>query len=150
MGEFEVLAIPQFTPLQNAFEAVQSGAGKPIAFISLGTKWSPPCRYTWQTIADFMKDPSYNNLIDVFFVDQDKEIEFCFTERIPHGFPTLLVFAKTYLIQFAEEGQSFDAKQTDQKNRLIRQLNNKQIRMIAGRAIDVMNEKAVCVSCANL
>jgi hypothetical protein len=98
----------------------------------------------------FAKDPSYSDQIEVFFVDQDKELEFCYSEAIPIGFPTLLVFSKTYLIQFAEEGQSFDAKQTDQKNRLIRQLNDAQIRMIADRAIDVMHEKAVCVSCANL
>jgi hypothetical protein len=38
MGEVEAFVIPQFSPLQSAFEAVQSGSTKPIAFISLGTK----------------------------------------------------------------------------------------------------------------
>jgi hypothetical protein len=151
MGEVACdLSIPEFHAFQDVLPQVQSGDRKPVAFVSLGTTWSPACRYSWSTLAALLRDPKYSSTLEAFYVNQDNELEFCYSEGIPVGFPTLLVFVSGYLVTFSEEGMGFDAKKTDQKNRLIRQLNPELIRIVADRAIDVLNEKTSVISCANL
>lgn len=145
----EKVVFPEFSTIDAVFDDVKSEK-KPIIVVIMGTKWSPPCRYTFVTAMEIMKEEKYQNLVQMMYIDQDADLHFCYSENIPVGFPTLLVFVNTYLVPFLEEGQSFDPTKSDQKNRLIRQLNMKQLRAVLDGAIDVYEEKAMTIPCSIL
>lgn len=132
--------VPTFAQTSEAFEYVKSGK-KPIVLMLLGTMWSPPSRYTMQAITDLMEDKTYSEKVEVFFIDQDKELDFCFQENIYVGFPTILVFVNAYLVPFAS-GVIADPSKADAKNRLVRQCNKKQIKTIVEGAISVLEGKS--------
>lgn len=135
--------IPDFVTMKYVTEFVKGEKKKPIQFVLLGAVWSPAARYTMETLQELMKDEKNSELIDVFFVDQDKDLKFCFYENIPIGFPTLIVFVNSYLVPFiGEKQQTFDPSKRTQKNRLIRQLNPQHFKSIIQGAIDVLEEKA--------
>lgn len=134
------LVFPKFTTAKQIFDFLNceiTEEEKPILFVVMGTKWSPPCRYTMDTALELIKDPAYDKLIELTFLDQDAELQFCFQENIPVGFPTLLVFVNHVVTTFLEAGQSFDPTKQDQKNRLIRQLNMEQLKQVADEAIKI-------------
>ena len=134
------LMVPTFAQTSEAFEYVKSGK-KPIVLMLLGTMWSPPSRYTMQAITDLMEDKTYSEKVEVFFIDQDKELDFCFSENIYVGFPTILVFVNSYLVPFAS-GVISDPSKAETKNRLVRQCNKKQIKTIVEGAISVLEGKS--------
>lgn len=136
----KALMVPTFAQTSEAFEYVKTGK-KPIVLMILGTMWSPPSRYTMQSITDLMEDESYAEKVEVFFIDQDQELDFCFSENIYVGFPTILVFVNSYLVPFAS-GHAADPSKAETKNRLIHQCNKKQMKTIVDGAISVLEGKA--------
>ena len=146
----EELISPEFVTMSDVFEAVKTDE-KPIIVALLGTKWSPPCKYTFQTAMAIRKEGKYSELVKMMFVDQDEDVHFCFGENIPVGFPTLLVFVNKYLVEFTERVQSFDnTKKSDAKTRLIRQLNKHQMQAVLDCAVDVYEEKTTAIALQNL
>lgn len=134
-----------FSDIETALEYVKSGE-KPIVFIVLGTIWSPPCRYTMQCVAECAAMQEYRDNIEFFFVDEESDLEFCFEERIPVGFPVILLFVQQSIVQFLARGQGFDMNRVEQSTRLVRQLNTQQARKIADEALDVLHGRADAIS----
>lgn len=151
--------IPEFTNIDDAIKEISSN-GKPVNIILLGTIWSPPCRYTFYALQEALKGlEETKDKVTAFYVDQDASVQFCFTEGIPVGFPTIIVFStpnaetsgdqevKPYFIYFVPEGQVYDQTKVDQlKPRLIRQLNQKQLRQIIDEAIEVYEGKKFAIN----
>ncbi|EAY03523.1 hypothetical protein TVAG_368950 [Trichomonas vaginalis G3] len=150
--------IPQFTSIDDAIRQIQTGT-KHVSIILLGTIWSPPCRYTFYALQEVMESLENNDEIQAFYVDQDASVQFCYTEGIPIGFPTIIVFAlpneeqmeeedgKPYFLFFIPEGQVYDQNKSDQlKSRLIRQLNQKQLKHIIDESLEVYKGKKYAIS----
>lgn len=151
--------IPEFTNIDDVIKEISTN-GKPVNIILLGTIWSPLCRYTFYALQQAMTAIENPDKVKAFYVDQDASVQFCFTEGIPIGFPTLIVFstpnpdqieddeeAKPYFIYFVPEGQVYDQTKSDQlKGRLIRQLNQKQLMQIISEAIEVYEGKKFAIN----
>lgn len=88
----------------------------------------------------------YRDNIEFFFVDEESDLEFCFEERIPVGFPVILLFVQQSIVQFLARGQGFDMNRVEQSTRLVRQLNTQQARKIADEALDVLHGRADAIS----
>ena len=134
----EKVDLPSFVATQEAFDYVKSGK-KPVVVMILGTIWSPQCRYTMKSLHELLMNQKYQAKIQEFYIDQDRELEFCFSEGIPVGFPTILVFVNSYLVPFVKEGSSFDPSKVDQKNRLISQCSKRMMKYILDNALEVLD-----------
>ena len=134
-----------FKDIEDVLEYVKNGE-KPIVYIVLGTQWSPPCKYTMQCVKECSEMEEYQENIEFFFVDQESDLEFCFDERIPVGFPVILLFVQGSMVQFLGRGQAFDLNRIDQSSRLVRQLNIQQAKKIADEALGIYNGKADAIS----
>jgi thiol-disulfide isomerase/thioredoxin len=131
--------------INEVFEGVKAHR-KPVSFVLLGTEWSPPCRYTLQTLQEVVAMKEYLDKIEAFFVDQEANFAFCYAENIPIGFPTIIVFVNGFIANFVADGQTYDPSRADQKTRLIRQLNKNQMLQIAEGAIAILEERATSLT----
>ena len=145
----EDLEIPDFISAEEMFDEIEKGE-KRILVVIMGTMWSPVCRYTFHAALQVAKEEKYADFIRLLFIDQDKDVEFCFREGIPVGFPTLIIFDNKQIIPFLNEGQTFDPSSSDQRSRLIQQLNEKQLRSLFDGALDVRNEHTAAITVSKL
>ena len=151
--------LPTFQNINDVLDKVKS-SGKPISIILMGTIWSPPCRYTFQSLMEVMKDNEISKNVTAFYVNQDESHQFCYTENIPIGFPTLIIFAAPntdlpdvlpsdpiFILHFVPKGQVFDQNKLDiSKQRIVRQLNPKQIKEIIDEALLVYEGKRFAIT----
>jgi thiol-disulfide isomerase/thioredoxin len=134
--------------MDDVIQAVKGGT-KPINFVLLGTEWAPPCRYTLDTLRELMKVSEYRDKIEAFFVDQDSNFAFCAAEKIAIGFPTLFVFVNGFLANFVADGQLYDPTRSDQRMRLVRQLNMTHMKEIADGAFAILEGRARSLTCSS-
>ena len=135
-----------FSHYQDVFDYIKSNdkSAKPIIVVLLGTNWSPICKYSFHALKELVDDPEYGPRVQPFFINQDshEDAKFCHSEDIPIGFPVLLIFVNSYLTRFTPRGSSFDPSHSEQKTRLVCQLNLTKLKKLVDGAIAILNEQA--------
>ena len=134
------LFIPEFSTISDFLE-IHKLNKVPIKVALFGTLWSPPCRYTFQALKDSFEEIEQKELMEIFYINQDSELQFCFRENIPIGFPTIIVFHQNGIFNFVSHDYSIISNKIEKKIRLIKQLNKKQLTSILQQSLDSILKK---------
>lgn len=112
----------------------------PILIIVFGTPWSQTCRFTYEAIQKAIQETNQAESFQLFFTNEDTEIEFCLVENIQIGFPAVIVFVSGERINFYIE-PIMKGNPPEKKGRYARQINLKLAKIIVQQCIRIRDEE---------